>query len=61
MEAPFVNCVLRVTGPEFTSVCQYEKLCYRLKGGIDGVVHGVQYIWDTKLNTESWVFLPLYA
>ena len=53
----FVKCVLRVTGPESTKVCQDEHICARLKAGIDGAIHGVQFIWDNKLTTEDWGFV----
>ena len=46
----------RVTGTVSTSACQYDQMCAQLKSGIDGAVHGVQDIWDTKLTTEDWVF-----
>ena len=48
----FDKCVLRVTGPEDTSACQDDNICARIKAGISDAVHGVQYIWDTKLTTE---------
>ena len=53
--------MLRATGPEATSVCQDDHLCAGLKGGIDGTVHGVQAIWDTKLTAEDWRFLLVDA
>ena len=57
----FANIVLKVTGSEETMECQYEQLCTRIKAGIDGVVHGVQYIWDENSTTEDWRFLHLDA
>ena len=46
----FDNILIRVTGPEATSVCQYDQLCAGLKAGIDGVLHRVQAIFDTKFT-----------
>ena len=57
----FVNCVLKVNGPESTNACQDDQLCARLKAVIDGAVHRVQYIWDAKLSTENWGFLLVDA
>ena len=53
----FSKCVLKVRVPEATIVYQYDQICDRLKAVIDGTVHGVQAIWDTKLATEDWGFL----
>ena len=49
--------MLRVRGPESPSVCQYDHICAWIKAGIDGAVHEVQDIWDTKLSTKDWGFL----
>ena len=57
----FAKCVLKVTGPEGTSVCQEYQLYYGLNAGIDGSVHEVQAIWDTNLSTEYWGFLIVDA
>ena len=57
----FAKCVLRVTGPEATSVCQGDQICSVHKAVIDGAVHGVQAIWDTKSTTEYWGFILVYA
>ena len=57
----FSNCVLGVTIPKSTSAGQYNHSCAGLKARIDGAVHGVQYIWDKKLTTEDWVFIPVDA
>ena len=57
----FVNCVLKVNGPESTNACQDDQLCARLKAVIDGAVHRVQYIWDANLSTENWGFLLVDA
>ena len=32
-------------------------MCARLKTGINGVVHGIQAIWDKNLTAEDWGFL----
>ena len=53
----FDKIVLRVTRLEPNSTCQYEQICAGLKSGIDGIVHGAQYIWDTKSTMEDWEFL----
>ena len=53
----FAKCVLKVMGPEATNGCQDDQLCAGLKAGIDGAVHGVQYIWGANSSTENWVFL----
>ena len=43
-------------GPEATNMCQYDQLCSRLKAGIGGAVHGVQYIWDANSSTKIAYF-----
>ena len=53
----FAKCVLRVTEPKLSIACQDDQLCAGLKVVIDGAVHGVQSIWETKLTTKDWVFL----
>ena len=53
--------MLRVTGPEATSVCQDDQMCTGLKGVIDGAVHEVQAIWYINLTTEDWGFLLVDA
>ena len=53
----FSKCVLRATVPESTNACQDDQLYAGLKAGIDGTVHGVQEIWDTKLTSKDWGFL----
>ena len=57
----FAKCVLRVTGPEAPIVCQDSQICAGLIAGIDGAVHGVQAIWDTKTTKENSVFLLVDA
>ena len=49
----FSKIVLNVTGPEATMACQDGQLCARLKAVIEGVVHGVQAIWDEKSTLED--------
>ena len=49
----FAKCMLRVTGPEATNACQDDHICDRIKAVIDGTVHGVQSIWDTKSTKED--------
>ena len=44
----FAKCVLTVTGPEATNVCQDDQLCAGWKSGIDGAVHGAQAILDAN-------------
>ena len=53
----FAKCVLKITGPESTTVCQGDHICAVLKAGIDGAVHRVQDIWDDNFSTDNWVFL----
>ena len=53
----FAKFVLEIMGPEATHACKYDYICLGLKAGIDGVVHGVQYIWDNNSTKENWVFL----
>ena len=36
--------------------CQDDQLCSGIKAGINGVVHGVQALWDKNLSTEEWIF-----
>ena len=57
----FSKIVLKVTVLEATISCQDDHLCDRLKAGIDGVLNGVQAIWDEKLTTEDWGFLLVDA
>ena len=57
----FAKCVMKVTGPESTTVCQDDQLCDVLKAGTDGAVHGVQDIWDDNFSTYDWVFLIVGA
>ena len=57
----FAKCVLRATGSEATSACQYDQIYAGLKVGIGGTVHRVKDIWDTKLITEDWGFLLVDA
>ena len=49
--------MLRATGTEATSVCQDDQLWVGLKSGIEGTVHRVKNIWETKSTTEDWGFL----
>ena len=57
----FAKCVLRVTGPEDTHVCQYDQLCAGLMAVISWVVHRIQDIWDVKLSTEDWGLILIDA
>ena len=47
----FAKILIKVTGPEDTVAYQYDQMCAEFKAVIDGVVHGVQYIWDKKSTT----------
>ena len=49
----FSKIVLKVAVPEATMTCQYDHLCAVIKAGIDGVIHGVQALWDENLSTEE--------
>ena len=53
----FAKFVLRVTVPEATSACHDDQFYAGLKALIGGTFHGVQAIWDTKLDTKDWGFL----
>ena len=53
--------IVKVTGPESTHACEDEQLCTILISGINGVVHGVQYIWDANYTKENWGFLLIDA
>ena len=53
MAAYFAKIVLKVTGPEATTVCQYGQLFALLKAEIDGAFHGVQDIRDKNLTMED--------
>ena len=53
--------MLKVTVPKITNTCQDDHICAGLKAVIDSAVHRVQYIWDTKLTTEDWVFILIEA
>ena len=44
-------------GPDDTHTCYYDQLFMGFKIEIDGVVHGVQYIWDANYIEENWGFL----
>ena len=53
----FAKCVLKVTAPEDTNVCQDDQICARPKVVICGTVHRVQDIWDANASTEDWGLL----
>ena len=55
----FDKIVLKVTGSEATMTCQDDQLSTRIKSVINGVVHGVQDIWDKIMTTEDWGFFVL--
>ena len=57
----FDKYMLRVTGPESTSTCQDDHIFAGLKAVIDGEVHGVQDIWDTKSTTRDWGLIPVVS
>ena len=57
----FAKCVLKVTGPEYTIVCQEDQIYSGLKAVIYGSVHEVKAIWDNKFSTEDWVFILMSA
>ena len=52
--------VLGVTVPEANSMCQDDHPFAKLKVVINGTVHGVQYIWDTKFTSIAIVVARLY-
>ena len=57
----FAKIVLKVTGPEATTVCQDGQLFAVLKAEIDGAFHGVQDIRDKNLTMEDWGLLIVDA
>ena len=52
----FSKIVLKVTGLEAIMACKDDRLCARLKAGIDSAIHEVQALWDENLTTEEWGF-----
>ena len=50
------KCVPKVTGSEANHARKDNKLCAGLKEGIDGAVHGVQFIWEDNSTNENWGF-----
>ena len=57
----FTKIVIKFTEPEATMECQDDQLCAELKTGIDGIIHGVQALWDENSYTEEWGFLLIDA
>ena len=55
------KCVLKVTGPESTTVCQDDHMFALLKAVIDENVHGDQSIWDANSSTDNCIFLLVDA
>ena len=55
------KCMMKIMGNKATKTCQDDKLCARLKAGIEGAVHRVQSIWDSNSFTKNWVFLLVDA
>ena len=53
----FSKSVMRLTVPESTSPCHDDHTFAGLKAVINGTVHRVQAIWDTKLTMEDCGFL----
>ena len=41
--------------------CQDGQLCAEIKAGTNGVIHGVQDLWDEKSTKEDCGFLLVYA
>ena len=52
---------IKVTRSEAIMVCQDYRLCTSHKAEIYGTVHVAQAIWDKKMTTEDWGFLPVDA
>ena len=48
---------MKVRGSESINACQYAQICAGLKEVIDGVIHGVKYIWGNNSFTKNWGFL----
>ena len=57
MAASFSKILLKVTGPEATTVCQDGQLFAVLKAVIDSAFHGDQDIWDKNWTMEDWGLL----
>ena len=57
----FSNCVRRVKGLKSTYSCQDDQICAGLKAGIDGVIHGVQDIWDSREGVTQGYPLDMFA
>ena len=53
----FDKCVLRVTGPEATSVCQDDQLCAGLKAVIDGAAEDWGFLIADAKNTFNDIIL----
>ena len=53
--------MLKSTGPEATMKCQGDHMCAGLKAGIDGVIHGVQALYDENSTLEDWEFFLVDA
>ena len=49
----FDKIVLKVMGSEATMEYQYDKMCSRLKTGIDGKIHWIKALWDKNSSTEE--------
>ena len=55
----FAKCQLKVAAYKVTHVCRDDQLYAVLKAGINGVIRGVQYIWEVNPTKEKWVFFYL--
>ena len=53
----FLKYALKFTGYEATHVCKDDQLFAVWKAGIDGMVNGVQYIWEANRTKENWGLL----
>ena len=52
----FANIILKFTVLEETMACKDNQLCSGLKAGIDGVIHGVQALWDKNRLRRNILF-----
>ena len=57
----FSKYVIKVTGSEATHTCRDDHICPGFKAGIDRELHRVQYIWESNLTEEKWIFLLVDA
>jgi hypothetical protein len=50
-----------VAGSEAKEAYGIDQLCAGLEGGIEGVIHVMQHVWDVHHMEEEWGFLLINA